>query len=52
MTIIIIAHRLSTIKNADRIFVLDKGTIAESGTYEELMKQEALFSELAKRQIA
>jgi NHLM bacteriocin system ABC transporter ATP-binding protein len=51
-TRIIIAHRLSTIKNADRIFVLDKGTIAESGTYEELMKQEALFSELAKRQIA
>ncbi|MFC3811779.1 NHLP bacteriocin export ABC transporter permease/ATPase subunit [Lacihabitans lacunae] len=51
-TRIIIAHRLSTIKNADRIYVLDKGTIVESGTYEELMKNDALFSQLAKRQIA
>ncbi len=51
-TRIIIAHRLSTIKNADRIYVLDKGTIVESGTYDELIEQDALFSQLAKRQIA
>ena len=51
-TRIIIAHRLSTIKNADRIYVLDKGTIAESGTYDELMEKDALFAQLAKRQIA
>lgn len=51
-TRIIIAHRLSTIKNADRIYVMDKGTIVESGTYDELMEQDALFSQLAKRQIA
>jgi len=51
-TRIIIAHRLSTIINADRIYVLDKGTIVESGTYDELMEKEGLFSELAKRQIA
>jgi ABC-type bacteriocin/lantibiotic exporter with double-glycine peptidase domain len=51
-TRIIIAHRLSTIKNADRIYVLDKGTIVESGTYEELMNNDALFTQLAKRQIA
>jgi NHLM bacteriocin system ABC transporter ATP-binding protein len=51
-TRIIIAHRLSTIKNADRIYVMDKGTIVESGTYEELMENDALFSQLAKRQIA
>ncbi|MEY4540170.1 MAG: hypothetical protein RLZZ306_1927, partial [Bacteroidota bacterium] len=51
-TRIIIAHRLSTIKNADRIYVMDKGTIVESGTYDELMGNDALFSQLAKRQIA
>jgi ABC-type bacteriocin/lantibiotic exporter with double-glycine peptidase domain len=51
-TRIIIAHRLSTIKNADRIYVMDKGTIVESGTYDELMENDALFSQLAKRQIA
>ena len=33
-----IAHRLSTVKNCDRIFVLEKGRIVESGTPEELKK--------------
>ncbi|OOV17398.1 NHLP bacteriocin export ABC transporter permease/ATPase subunit [Flavobacterium sp. LM4] len=51
-TRIVIAHRLSTIQNADRIFVLDKGEITESGTYEELMQLNGLFTQLAKRQIA
>lgn len=51
-TRIIIAHRLSTIKNADRIYVMDKGTIAETGTYDELMEKDSLFAQLAKRQIA
>lgn len=51
-TRIIIAHRLSTIKNADRIYVMDKGTIVEAGTYDELMENDALFAQLAKRQIA
>lgn len=36
MTVVIIAHRLSTIKNSDRIYVIDKGKIIESGTYDKL----------------
>ena len=51
-TRIVIAHRLSTIMNADRIYVLVAGRIAQSGTYAELMEQEGPFRDLAARQIA
>ncbi|MCC7054307.1 MAG: NHLP bacteriocin export ABC transporter permease/ATPase subunit [Gemmatimonadaceae bacterium] len=51
-TRIVVAHRLSTIQHADRICVVDRGAIAESGTYEELLAQEGLFAQLARRQIA
>ncbi len=51
-TRIVIAHRLSTVKNADLIVVLDAGVIKEQGTYEELMQNDGLFAQLAKRQIA
>jgi len=51
-TRIVVAHRLSTIQNADRILVMDQGRIVESGSYEELMAQEGLFADLARRQIA
>ena len=46
------AHRLSTIKNADRIYVMEKGKIVQQGTYAELMQGSGLFAELAKRQLA
>lgn len=49
-TTFIIAHRLSTIKNADRILVLDRGEIAESGTHEELMKLEGQYYQMYKLQ--
>jgi NHLM bacteriocin system ABC transporter ATP-binding protein len=51
-TRIVIAHRLSTIKQADRIFVLSKGHVVQTGTFDELARQEGLFAELAQRQIA
>ena len=50
-TRIVIAHRLSTIVNADRIFVMDGGKLAQTGTYAELMDREGLFAKLARRQI-
>ena len=49
-TRIAIAHRLSTIRHCDRILVVDGGTIAEEGTYEELLEKDGLFAELVKRQ--
>ncbi|MCR4901514.1 MAG: ATP-binding cassette domain-containing protein [Butyrivibrio sp.] len=49
-TRIVIAHRLSTIKNCNRILVIDKGQIVESGTYDELIKANGYFAELVERQ--
>ncbi|MFX1507804.1 MAG: ABC transporter ATP-binding protein [Promethearchaeota archaeon] len=49
-TTIIIAHRLSTIRNADRIFVLDKGEIIEQGTHTELVAENQLYASLWKVQ--
>ncbi|MBR5338074.1 MAG: ATP-binding cassette domain-containing protein [Lachnospiraceae bacterium] len=49
-TRLVIAHRLSTIKHCDRILVLDKGNIAEDGTYDQLIEKGGLFAELVERQ--
>ncbi|NJR41195.1 MAG: ABC transporter ATP-binding protein [Leptolyngbyaceae cyanobacterium CSU_1_4] len=50
-TAIIIAHRLSTIRNVDRILVLKQGHLAESGTHEELLEQDGLYSSLYRLQM-
>jgi ATP-binding cassette subfamily B protein len=50
-TTIIIAHRLSTIVDADKIFVLDQGVIAESGTHAKLLQQNGLYAKLWNQQI-
>ncbi|MCX5899939.1 MAG: ABC transporter ATP-binding protein [Proteobacteria bacterium] len=49
-TCIVIAHRFSTIKKADRIIVLHKGRIAESGTHDELMASSRLYKQLYELQ--
>ena len=45
-TTIVVAHRLSTIRHADRIFVLDRGRLVESGTHEELVSREGQYHSL------
>ena len=45
-TTLVIAHRLSTIRNADRIFVVDRGQIVEIGTHEELLKTDGIYKKL------
>jgi ATP-binding cassette subfamily B protein len=45
-TSIVIAHRLSTIRNADMIYVINKGKIVESGTHRQLMLGKGLYYEL------
>lgn len=50
-TVITIAHRLSTIRSANQIAVLDLGSVAELGPYQELMKiQNGIFRKLVERQ--
>jgi len=49
-TTIIIAHRLSTIKNVDKIIVIDKGQIVETGSHKELIKKNNIYSKLSKMQ--
>jgi ABC-type bacteriocin/lantibiotic exporter with double-glycine peptidase domain len=50
-TRIVIAHRLSTVERADCIFVLDRGRFVESGSFDELIARNGMFSRLARRQI-
>ena len=50
-TRLVIAHRLSTIRHCDRIIVLNKGKIAEEGTFEQLMARKGLFYEMSLRQL-
>ncbi len=45
-TTLVVAHRLSTIQNADRIIVLDNGSIAEMGSHEELLRQGGVYRRL------
>ena len=49
-TMIVVAHRLSTIQKADRIYVMQKGEIKESGSHQELLKEKGIYHSLYELQ--
>ncbi|MCZ7655523.1 MAG: hypothetical protein M5R42_16645 [Rhodocyclaceae bacterium] len=51
-TTLVIAHRLATVQRADRIVVMDKGRIVETGSHAELVRQDGLYAHLARLQFA
>ncbi|XP_062145343.1 ABC transporter B family member 27-like [Alnus glutinosa] len=50
-TVLVIAHRLSTVKSADTVAVIADGQVAESGSHEELLSQDGIYTALVKRQL-
>jgi ATP-binding cassette subfamily B protein len=50
-TVVVVAHRLSTVKNAHQIVVLEKGSIVELGSHEELTKKQGAYFNLVKNQL-
>ncbi|HIT41491.1 MAG TPA: ABC transporter ATP-binding protein [Candidatus Caccovicinus merdipullorum] len=50
-TVIVIAHRLSTVKSADRIYVLQDGHAAESGTHKELLRKKGIYANLYGKEV-
>ncbi len=49
-TCVVVAHRVSTIKDADRIVVIDEGTIVEEGSHDELVAANGIYAEIERRQ--
>ena len=50
-TVVVVAHRLSTVKNADQLVVLEKGSIVETGTHEDLIVRQGAYYHLVKNQL-
>ena len=50
-TSIIVSHRISTVRDADQIFVLERGRIVERGLHDELVRARGIYSEMFKKQL-
>lgn len=51
-TVVVIAHRLSTIKHSDRIYIVNKGQVAEAGTHEELLALNGIYAGMYGKEVA
>eukprot|EP01088_Endostelium_zonatum_P008116 TRINITY_DN2070_c0_g1_i3.p1 TRINITY_DN2070_c0_g1~~TRINITY_DN2070_c0_g1_i3.p1 ORF type:complete len:685 (+),score=188.50 TRINITY_DN2070_c0_g1_i3:60-2114(+) len=51
-TVLVIAHRLSTVKRANRVVVVESGTVVEAGTHEELIEKDGVYKKLVRRQLS
>ena len=51
-TSFVVAHRLSTIRDADNIIVMDKGSVVETGTHDELMEKAGFYADLYNSQFS
>ena len=51
-TVVIIAHRMRTVLNADHIVVLDRGTVREQGSPQELLKENGEFARIVRLQLS
>jgi len=51
MTTIIVSHRISSIQHADRIYVLEQGSVAEEGTHHQLLRRGRIYAEIYQRQM-
>ena len=49
--VIIISHRLSSVRKADKIYVLDEGSVQENGSHEELMKKKGSYYRIFEEQV-
>lgn len=49
-TVIVIAHRLQTVKSADRILVLESGTVVEDGSHESLLAKKGIYAKMLELQ--
>ena len=50
-TVLVIAHRLSTVKTADNVAVVSDGQIVESGSHDDLLRRDGIYSSLVRRQL-
>lgn len=50
-TVLVIAHRLSTVKSADTVAVVSDGQVVESGTHDELLNKDGIYTALVRRQL-